>query len=91
MANNKVQLANGTVLMDVTNVTVESQYLSFGKSALQKNGELIFGSNSNIGDIVSIGIIIDKDMINPLPLEKVIIDENISIIQTLPLANGKYF
>lgn len=91
MANNKVQLANGTVLMDVTNVTVEPQYLSFGKSALQKNGELIFGNNANIGDIVSMGIIIDKDTINPLPVEKVIIDEDVSIIQTLPLANGKYF
>lgn len=91
MTNNKVQLADGTVLMDVTNVTVEQQYLSFGKSALQKNGELIFGNNANIGDIVSIGIIVDKDIINPLPVEKVIIDEDISIIQTLSLANGKYF
>lgn len=91
MANNKVQLANGTVLMDVTNVTVESQYLSFGKSALQKNGELIFGSNSNIGDIVSVGIIIDQNTIYPLPLDKIIVDENISIIQTLSLADGKAF
>lgn len=91
MANNKVQLADGTVLMDVTNVTVESQYLSFGKSALQKNGELIFGSNSNIGDIVSVGIIIDQNTIYPLPLDKIIVDENISIIQTLSLADGKAF
>lgn len=44
MANNKVQLADGTVLMDVTGVTVTPQTLRSGRTALAASGETITGT-----------------------------------------------
>ena len=44
MANNKVQLADGTVLMDTSGVTVTADTLLVGRTALAANGEVIVGT-----------------------------------------------
>lgn len=44
MANNKVVLADGTVLMDTTGVTVDSAHLVSGYTALDHTGTLITGT-----------------------------------------------
>lgn len=44
MANNKVQLADGTVLMDTTGVTVTADTLLAGRTALDARGVLITGT-----------------------------------------------
>lgn len=43
MANNKIQLADGTVLLDVSNVTVTATSLLSGETAVDKSGALING------------------------------------------------
>ena len=43
MANNKVVLADGTVLMDTSGVTVDAEHLVSGYTALDKRGVLITG------------------------------------------------
>lgn len=43
MANNKVQLADGTVLIDLTEDTVTPQTLLAGIKATDKSGEQITG------------------------------------------------
>lgn len=52
MANNKVQLANGTVLIDTSVVTVTSDVLFEGYTALDKTGELIVGTAKQGGSLV---------------------------------------
>lgn len=44
MANNKVVLADGTVLMDTSGVTVDAEHLVSGYTALDKRGVLITGA-----------------------------------------------
>lgn len=44
MANNKIQLADGTVLVDMTGVTVTAESLLSGKTALDKSGNPVDGS-----------------------------------------------
>ena len=44
MAVNKVQLANGTVLIDTTSVTVDAEHLASGYTALDKAGNMITGT-----------------------------------------------
>lgn len=44
MANNKVVLADGTVLMDTSGVTVDESHLIFGYTALDHTGSLIVGT-----------------------------------------------
>lgn len=43
-AVNKVQLANGTVLMDTSSVTVDAEHLVSGYTALDASGQLITGT-----------------------------------------------
>lgn len=52
MANNKVQLSNGTVLMDTSGVTVSPDVLFEGYTALDKTGELIVGTAKQGGSLV---------------------------------------
>ena len=44
MANNKVQLSNGTVLIDLTGTTVTPATLKNGETALDASGALITGT-----------------------------------------------
>lgn len=44
MANSKVQLANGTVLIDLTQDTITATSLTAGTTAHGANGEAITGS-----------------------------------------------
>ncbi len=44
MANNKVQLSDGTVLIDTSVVTVTPEVLANGYTALDKSGQLITGA-----------------------------------------------
>lgn len=49
MANNKVQLSDGTVLIDTSGVTVTPEVLMDGYTALDKTGALIVGTASSSG------------------------------------------
>ena len=44
MANNKVQLADGTVLLDLTGDTVTAEDMLQGKTAHDKSGNQIIGT-----------------------------------------------
>ena len=46
MANNKIQLANGTVLLDLTSDTVDAAHLALGYTAHDKSGAAITGTAS---------------------------------------------
>ena len=46
MANNKIQLADGTVLLDLTSDTVDSVHLAAGYTAHDKSGATITGTAS---------------------------------------------
>lgn len=46
MANNKVKLSDGTVLIDLTNDTVDASKLKVGETAHDKSGEIIEGQLS---------------------------------------------
>lgn len=46
MANNKIQLADGTVLLDLTSDTVDAVYLAAGYTAHDKSGAAITGTAS---------------------------------------------
>lgn len=52
MANNKVQLSDGTVLIDTSGVTVTPEVLLDGYTALDKTGALIVGTASSGGGLV---------------------------------------
>lgn len=44
MANNKIKLSDGTVLIDLTNDTVDASKLKLGETAHDKTGAIINGS-----------------------------------------------
>ena len=44
MANSKVQLANGTVLVDLTSDTVDAASMTYGTTAHDKAGNKVTGS-----------------------------------------------
>ena len=46
MANNKIQLADGTVLLDLTSDTVDAAHLAAGYTTHDKSGEAITGTAS---------------------------------------------
>ena len=46
MANNKIQLADGTVLLDLTNDTVDAAHLAAGYTTHDKSGTAITGTAS---------------------------------------------
>ena len=46
MANNKIQLADGTVLLDLTSDTVDAAHLAAGYTAHNKSGAAITGTAS---------------------------------------------
>ena len=46
MANNKSQLADGTVLLDLTSDTVDAAHLAAGHTAHDKSGAAITGTAS---------------------------------------------
>lgn len=71
MAVNKVQLANGTVLIDTTSVTVDAEHLASGYTALNKAGVKITGTanvDMNVtvysGDVVNESLILEKTPAN---------------------------
>ena len=49
MANNKIQLSNGTVLLDLTGDTVDAEHLLQGYTAHDKSGTAIVGTASGGG------------------------------------------
>lgn len=60
MANNKVQLSDGTVLIDTSAVTVTPAVLASGYTALDKSGQLITGQIEVYdGTVLVIGITVD--------------------------------
>lgn len=61
MANNKVQLANGTVLIDLTADTVTPETLMQGVTAHDKSGNLIVGTATGGG-----GVLIKTNIIVPV-------------------------
>ena len=46
MANNKIQLADGTVLLDLTSDTVDAAHLASGYTTHDKSGAAITGTAS---------------------------------------------
>lgn len=46
MANNKIQLADGTVLLDLTSDTVDAAHLAAGYTTHDKSGAAITGTAS---------------------------------------------
>ena len=46
MANNKIQLADGTVLLDLTSDTVDAAHLAAGYTTHDKSGTAITGTAS---------------------------------------------
>lgn len=46
MANNKIQLADGTVLLDLTSDTVDAAHLAAGYTTHDKSGAVITGTAS---------------------------------------------
>lgn len=46
MANNKIQLADGTVLLDLTSDTVDAAHLAAGYTTHDKSGAAIIGTAS---------------------------------------------
>lgn len=46
MANNKIQLADGRVLLDLTSDTVDAEHLAAGYTAHDKSGAAITGTAS---------------------------------------------
>lgn len=71
MAVNKVQLADGTVLIDTTSVTVDAEHLASGYTALNKAGTKITGTanvDMNVtvysGDVVNESLILEKTPAN---------------------------
>ena len=47
MANNKIQLADGTVLLDLTSDTVDAAHLAAGYTTHDKSGAAITGTASS--------------------------------------------
>lgn len=52
MANSKVQLADGTVLIDLTSDTVSPEVLTQGYVAHDKSGNRIVGTNTGGGAVL---------------------------------------
>lgn len=44
MANNKIQLSNGVVLLDLTGDTVAAPYMATGYTAHDKSGQTVTGT-----------------------------------------------
>lgn len=92
MANNKVQLANGTVLIDLTDTTaVESDVIS-GKEFYGANGEKVSGTipiqtavsitpSRETQVAISAGTYISEDVIvNPIPPQYGLVSWNGSVL-----------
>lgn len=64
MAVNKVQLADGTVLIDTTSVTVDAEHLASGYTALNKAGVKITGTaNVDVNITVISGTVENESLI----------------------------
>ena len=64
MAVNKVQLADGTVLIDTTSATVDAEHLASGYTALNKAGVKITGTaNVDVNITVISGTVENESLI----------------------------